>query len=229
MHFLVSMQVSQQAPTTVFYNHNGTVLEIEEQAYRRSGENQKALLSFSSHLERMAQLGEGWRAFYPAEAFSFLDDYLKEKLSSDLSEVAEDMWQSYGEWFDIGLESPQTGLLRVHFSPRPRKGIVFAEPIQITNITSSEIRDYAVGRLGLNYDYPLQQIAVYNNRFCPEVYGKKIDDLHARMKKTAYIFIPPIDGKVWPVGHRNFGIGLNIGSHGSSWASRGVRVAKNSS
>ncbi len=222
MHFFTSMQTSHQASGTVLYGHNGTLLEIEARAYNL-GTFRKQILAFPVHLRRMERIGEGWRGLYPAEAFSFLDDHFKGKLSSELSTVAEDMLQYFGEWFDIGLESPQEGILRVYFSPRPKEGFVSNNYISAKDITSSDMREYTLNGLQPCKYYSLQEIATRDPRFCQDVYGKDIGSLDARISKIARVLIAPNDGNVWPMGFSGDTVGID-GFLSEGGASRAVRV-----
>jgi hypothetical protein len=201
-------------------------LVFEPLAYREQGDAGKKLLYFDKSLERLRAAGFERHA-RPQEVFGFLIDGLEGRLAGSISDVQKDMLTSHGEWMSMAFER-QGNILIAYLDP---EGLVWNSNTYVKDSSFKFVdkQEFDIAGKQSNTLIPLDE---FSDDLVQAIYGRKFKDLPQDMRegnRKAHMGLPS-GGAAWPVGRGNFNVGCIVSGYYYfiNVASRGVRVAKNS-
>lgn len=189
-------------------------INFEELAYREPDKTEKALFTFDKSCERVVNGGK--RHALPAEVFSLIIDVLEGKVSGALVSVKDDMFKSYGEWFDLVIK-PENNTL--HCYEHPRNVIPITGDYDCSKMTFSNEKQFPLNGLPLKTYIPIKDIAKKSPQMIIYVWSRPFEKLPSEIQKNAGLWIPD---HAQPVGRGYYG--YYVIAYYYVGASRGVVV-----
>jgi len=160
------------------------------------------------------------RHILPWEYAQIMISHFECKLQGNFASIAENMLDSFGEWFSIAVRR-KGDKLYCFIDPENVRWDEYGKKYTIDkNFNSRCMKILDITGIPSQEWVSLKQ---FNDDFVKFFYTRKFKDLPVEMQKeyASGVYLPP-DHELWPIG-RGDGTGLSICGYVSNRASRGVR------
>ena len=177
----------------------------------------KKLYNFDQSLSRLKAAGYT-RHPRPQEVFGLLIANLENKVTAEQKSIAEDMLNSYSEWFSTAMERNKDKLT-IYTDP---EGLVWnGSTYVMENFTFESKRDFSIAGIPSTKLVDLNQ---FGNDLVEFLYTRKFAQLPQAMRedgKRAQLYLPA-DRQILPAGRGSFSGRFDVSYYYVDRASRGV-------